>query len=302
MKKKIISLCLVIALALTAVGGATLAYFTDKDEVQNTFTVGKVDITLDEAKVDDDGKALTGEKAERVDKNEYKPSMVPGHVFDKDPTIHVEAGSENSYIFLDVTLNSYKSLFWVMAADASADSEDLENFSIFDENNALKTEFKNSEGVFSTTKFLTYMATPANKDVFQAMIGKWITGIKHSDWELCDIIPSEDGQYLTLRLAYQGDKVTTANSDNENNYMNTVCTKDATKRTDIPFMKTFGMPASVTQDTISDGTTVGGMQNQFQGPLHLNFTAYAIQADGLPTLAEAYQAMFSMAKGSTLVP
>lgn len=48
MKKKIISLCLVLALALTAIGGATLAYFTDTDEAKNTFTLGSVEIELHE--------------------------------------------------------------------------------------------------------------------------------------------------------------------------------------------------------------------------------------------------------------
>ena len=46
MKKKIIALCLVIALAATAVIGGTLAYFTDTDEETNTFTLGKVKIDL----------------------------------------------------------------------------------------------------------------------------------------------------------------------------------------------------------------------------------------------------------------
>ena len=53
MKKKIVALCLVLALALTAVGGATLAYFTDTEEKVNTFTVGDVDITLNEEFVPD---------------------------------------------------------------------------------------------------------------------------------------------------------------------------------------------------------------------------------------------------------
>lgn len=47
--KKILSLCLVIALALTAIGGATLAYFTDTDEATNTFAVGGVKIDLHES-------------------------------------------------------------------------------------------------------------------------------------------------------------------------------------------------------------------------------------------------------------
>lgn len=46
MKKKIISLCLVIALAATAVVGATLAYFTDTESANNVFTAGSVRIKL----------------------------------------------------------------------------------------------------------------------------------------------------------------------------------------------------------------------------------------------------------------
>lgn len=46
MKKKVLSLCLVAMLALTAVVGGTMAYFTDTDNETNTFTVGNVDIDL----------------------------------------------------------------------------------------------------------------------------------------------------------------------------------------------------------------------------------------------------------------
>ena len=57
--------------------GVTLAYLTDTDEVDNTFTVGNVEITLDEASIGADGDATTGD---RVKKNEYH--LLPGH---KDP-------------------------------------------------------------------------------------------------------------------------------------------------------------------------------------------------------------------------
>lgn len=43
-KKKILSLCLVIALAAVAVLGGTLAYFTDTDSATNTMTLGNVNI------------------------------------------------------------------------------------------------------------------------------------------------------------------------------------------------------------------------------------------------------------------
>ena len=48
MKKKIISLCLTVALAAVGVTGATLAYFTDTDSATNVFTVGNIDISLTE--------------------------------------------------------------------------------------------------------------------------------------------------------------------------------------------------------------------------------------------------------------
>lgn len=48
MKKKIITSCLVVALLVVGIVGASLAYFTDKDKAYNTFTVGKVKIQLNE--------------------------------------------------------------------------------------------------------------------------------------------------------------------------------------------------------------------------------------------------------------
>ena len=55
MKKKIFALCLVIALAATAIIGGTLAYFTDTDEETNTFTVGGVKIELIEQQRGENG-------------------------------------------------------------------------------------------------------------------------------------------------------------------------------------------------------------------------------------------------------
>lgn len=57
MKKKIITSCLVVALLVVGIVGASLAYFTDKDAKDNVFTTGKVDISLEE-KFDQDSKLL----------------------------------------------------------------------------------------------------------------------------------------------------------------------------------------------------------------------------------------------------
>lgn len=49
MKKKIVALSLVLCLAVVAVAGMTLAYFTDEKEAENVFTVGSVKIELYES-------------------------------------------------------------------------------------------------------------------------------------------------------------------------------------------------------------------------------------------------------------
>lgn len=96
--KKIVTagLALVMVAGISVAG--TLAYLTSTtDEVKNTFTVGSVAITLDEAPVDANGKKTTGD---RVTANTYK--LMPGHEYDKDPTVHFKAGSEASYLFVKV--------------------------------------------------------------------------------------------------------------------------------------------------------------------------------------------------------
>lgn len=94
-----ISLCLVAVVAATVVG--TLAYLADQEVVTNTFTVGQVDITVDEARVNPDGTEVEG--AERVDGNQYH--LIPGQTYIKDPTMTVMANSEEAYVRMMVTIN-----------------------------------------------------------------------------------------------------------------------------------------------------------------------------------------------------
>lgn len=101
MKKKIVALCLCIALAVVAIGGATLAYFTDTTPaVKNTFTVGNVDIDLTET---------TG--------NSY--TVIPGVEIRKDPTVTVTTTSEDCWVFVKVE----KSTDWPTAMGYTIDSK-----------------------------------------------------------------------------------------------------------------------------------------------------------------------------------
>jgi len=87
-----------IALVVASVMG-TLAYLTAQDTVENTFTVGKVQMTLDELDVDEYGVADNGDA--RVQANEYK--LIPNKQYIKDPTLHIGAESEDCYVFVEIT-------------------------------------------------------------------------------------------------------------------------------------------------------------------------------------------------------
>lgn len=84
MKKKLfISVVAVALVACFAIGG-TLAWLTDTtDPVTNTFTVGDINITLEESP-------------------NLNLKMVPGTTITKDPVATVEAGSEDCYLFVKV--------------------------------------------------------------------------------------------------------------------------------------------------------------------------------------------------------
>ena len=99
--KPLLTLCCALLLVAAGVFG-TLAYLTGTDTVNNTFTVGNVKITLDEAKVTTDGTPVEG--ADRVKANEYH--LLPGHTYTKDPTVTVEEGSDLSYVRMKVTFNN----------------------------------------------------------------------------------------------------------------------------------------------------------------------------------------------------
>ena len=83
MKKKVISIVAVVLVLCCAIGG-TLAWLADKtNPVVNTFTVGDINIDLDESK-------------------NLDLKMVPGKTITKDPVVTVQANSEACWLFVKV--------------------------------------------------------------------------------------------------------------------------------------------------------------------------------------------------------
>ena len=129
-KPLLIALCAILAVSLTVVG--TLAYITAQDTVTNTFTVGKVALVLDEAKVNTSGQPIDASgspvnsvaDAPRVKGNEYH--LLPGATYTKDPTVTVKAGSDAAYVRMLVSINKLSALDAIFD-DAAADLLSLFN-------------------------------------------------------------------------------------------------------------------------------------------------------------------------------
>ena len=94
--KKLILTAICALLLVVATVFGTMAWLVDTDnKVVNTFTIGDIDITLDETDVDDS----TPDETRDTD-NTYQ--LVPGAVLDKDPVIHFKAGSEKAWLFVEI--------------------------------------------------------------------------------------------------------------------------------------------------------------------------------------------------------
>lgn len=112
MKKKIVIISSLLTILMLSIG-ITLAFLTDAEETKNTFTIGKVDISLYETAVDENGTPI--KNADPVIENDYH--LLPGKSYVKDPTITVKEGSDDSYVRMLVTLNKYEELISVFGTD-----------------------------------------------------------------------------------------------------------------------------------------------------------------------------------------
>ena len=118
-KALLLALCAILLVVASVFG--TMAFLTDTQTVENTFTVGQVHIKLDEAKVNAEGKPLNTSgavvddlaNAARVStaKGVATPAgnayhLLPGQEYTKDPTVTVVGGSEDAYVRIIVTVNN----------------------------------------------------------------------------------------------------------------------------------------------------------------------------------------------------
>lgn len=110
--KKVLLLVLCAVLLVGASVAGTVAYLTDKEDVTNTFTVGNIDIKLDEANTAANDRTEEG--------NAYH--LLPNQTYTKDPTVWVKEGSEEAYIRMIVTVSNYDNM--LKAFQSGADYDD----------------------------------------------------------------------------------------------------------------------------------------------------------------------------------
>ena len=155
MKKKVIAICLCVALAAVAVVGASLAYFTDTKSATNTFTVGNVKIDLIESRYHRQGYNSTNDSDSpapdktasgmdyiangatiysndeiKTDAENYLDyitkrgeNMVPGKKIAKSPYV-INTGANDAYIRIRVMIPSYANReYWRAYSGGVIDSQ-----------------------------------------------------------------------------------------------------------------------------------------------------------------------------------
>ena len=167
------TVALVLVVALASIGG-TIAWLTATTaSVTNTFTVGNIDITLDETTTD------------------YK--MVPGNTIAKDPKVTVKAGSEACWLFVKIEKSSNLSQFISYEVDSNW------------------TELTGVTGV--TGVYYREVAASATDQVFSVLKDDQVTVYNTVTKAQMDAIKNSSASAPTLTFtayACQKDNVTTA--------------------------------------------------------------------------------------------
>jgi len=256
MKKKLTAVALAVCMLAIMLVGASLAYFTDTtDTKENTFTVGNVNIRLDEDKWD--------EKAEH--------NFMPDTTFEKDPTITVEDGSEDCWVFMEVEMNKFNSWLRLVAIQNDSDNQNLIDY-VDACNNEKCTKAGHCQGHFNVEGLKAFFTEGAYQSAFDA----WFGGTNHDVWE----IMNWDEILDTLEKSWTDGSIKVVNPIFGYKTVLSAGEK-ATLFTSVT------MPASVTSEQLADSRF-----NTEKADWKLSITGYAIQAENVDTLADAYTAMF----------
>lgn len=92
-KKKVFALALSVCVVVLSIASSSIAYFTDTEEYTNTFTSGKVDISL-----------KVGDVTVNETNHSVADKAVPGTTIERVTSISVNSGSEDAYLGAVITI------------------------------------------------------------------------------------------------------------------------------------------------------------------------------------------------------
>ena len=175
MKRKIFTLCMVVALIAVAAVGSTLAYFQDTDYADNVLVAGNVDIELHE------DNALAEDNADYAIDDDYRTWLLeqkfhPGVTVEKDGWVE-NVGSNEAYVrmfvayptksieLMTVNFNADISTEWTEGTSYSfTDADGVEyTVQVFVLNDPLQPEAKTVDTITSVT-MLTSTEAVKNAD------------------------------------------------------------------------------------------------------------------------------------------
>lgn len=198
LKKAALLLCSAVLLVCISIG-ATVAYLTSTKTVTNTFTVGKVEIKLDEAVVDANGNAQGNSRTE-VGNTNYK--LLPGHTYTKDPTVTVKAGSEECYVKMTVTFDK------IAALDTIFDPDGADLMSIFGNYDANTWTYKGYTDGSDTRTYEFWYATTVDQSsaTTDLALKPLFSNITVPSFITNDQLKTIDGMHITVKAyAIQAD-------------------------------------------------------------------------------------------------
>ena len=100
-RRNVLTLVLALVLVAALAVGGTLAYFTDSDDASNTFTMGKVDINLQES----NGPDAEGNETWVEDGLSYT-EVLPGDTQVKKARVTVAGDSADCYVMVNVAITT----------------------------------------------------------------------------------------------------------------------------------------------------------------------------------------------------
>ena len=172
MNKKRTIIAAIVLLLVLLVGGA-IAYFTDEtDPVTNTFTLGKVSITLTEPNwvtTDSDNNGVP----------DVAEKLVPGDSLLKNPTVTVDADSNDAFVFVKVEVPCVgsKEVFtydvtdtkWTVIQNGACSSETGAAVKVYGYSDAnyvaLKKNVSNDPKALQNTPFIIWSKDIKHKEV-----------------------------------------------------------------------------------------------------------------------------------------